>query len=89
MLAALVMLAITAIKFAALFHFGGYYWDLWAKMNRALLAVSLGPARIYDPGLPVDAYPPGSLYLLWMDCPVDPAVGRWVSHHCRDPAADS
>jgi hypothetical protein len=59
------MLAITALKFAALFHFAGFYWDIWAKTNRALLAVALGPGRIYDPGLPVDSYPPGSLYLLW------------------------
>ncbi len=65
MLAAAAMLAITLVKFAALFHFTGYYWDIWAKTNRALLAVTLGPARIYDPGLPVDAYPPGSVYLLW------------------------
>ncbi len=61
-----LMLAITAVKFAALFHFTGYYWDIWAKTNRALLAAVLGPSRIYDPGLPVDAYPPGSLYLLWL-----------------------
>ncbi len=66
MLAAAAMLAITVIKFAALFHFTGFYWDIWAKTNRALLAVALGPGRIYDPGLPVDAYPPGSLYLLWL-----------------------
>ena len=66
MLAAGAMLAITAVKFAALFHFTGFYWDIWAKTNRALLAVALGPSRIYDPGLPVDAYPPGSLYLLWL-----------------------
>ncbi len=26
----------------------------------------LGPSKIYDPGLPVDAYPPGSVYLLWL-----------------------
>lgn len=65
MLALAAMLAITAIKFAALFHFTGFYWDIWAKTNRALLAVALGPGRIYNPGLPVDAYPPGSLYLLW------------------------
>ena len=64
-LAAATILAITAVKFAALFHFTGFYWDIWAKTNRALLAVNLGPGRIYDPGLPVDAYPPGSLYLLW------------------------
>ncbi len=61
-----LMLAITAVKFAALFHFTGYYWDIWAKTNRALLAATVGPSRIYDPGLPVDAYPPGSLYLLWL-----------------------
>ncbi len=66
MLAASVMLAITAVKFAALFHFTGFYWDIWAKTNRALLANVLGPSKIYDPGLPVDAYPPGSLYLLWL-----------------------
>ncbi len=66
MLAAGLMLAITAIKFAALFHFTGFYWDIWAKTNRALLAAALGPSKIYDPGLPVDAYPPGSLYLLWL-----------------------
>ena len=66
MLAAGLMLAITAVKFAALFHFTGFYWDIWAKTNRALLAAVLGPSRIYDPGLPVDAYPPGSLYLLWL-----------------------
>ncbi len=61
-----LMLAITAVKFAALFHFTGFYWDIWSKTNRALLAAVLGPSRIYDPGLPVDAYPPGSLYLLWL-----------------------
>jgi Gpi18-like mannosyltransferase len=66
MLPAGLMLAITALKFAALFHFTGFYWDIWAKTNRALLAAVLGPSRIYDPGLPVDAYPPGSLYLLWL-----------------------
>jgi Gpi18-like mannosyltransferase len=66
MLPAGLMLAITAVKFAALFHFTGFYWDIWAKTNRALLAAVLGPSRIYDPGLPVDAYPPGSLYLLWL-----------------------
>ena len=66
MLPAALMLAITAIKFAALFHFTGFYWDIWSKTNRALLASALGPSRIYDPGLPVDAYPPGSLYLLWL-----------------------
>lgn len=66
MLATAVMLAITALKFVALFHFTGFFWDIWAKTNRALLAVALGPGRIYDPGLPVDAYPPGSLYLLWL-----------------------
>ena len=60
------MLAITAVKFAALFHFTGFYWDIWAKTNRALLAAALGPSKIYDPGLPVDAYPPGSVYLLWL-----------------------
>ncbi|MGB8413223.1 MAG: hypothetical protein WCE23_10405 [Candidatus Binatus sp.] len=66
MLPAGLMLAITAVKFAALFHFTGFYWDIWAKTNRALLAAVLGPSRIYDPGLPVDFYPPGSLYLLWL-----------------------
>ncbi|HUO04581.1 MAG TPA: hypothetical protein VMU16_05230 [Candidatus Binataceae bacterium] len=65
-IAAIVMAAITAIEFAALFHFPGYYWDIWSKTNRAMLAAALGPSRIYDPGLPVDSYPPGSLYLLWM-----------------------
>ena len=64
--AACLMLAITALKFAALFHFTGFYWDIWAKTTRALLATALGPAKIYDPGLPVDAYPPGSVYLLWL-----------------------
>ena len=73
------MFAITAIKFAALFHFTGFYWDIWAKTNRALLAVALGPRRIYDPGLPVDAYPPGSLYLLWFSG----WLGRWL-----EPSAD-
>ena len=66
MIAAGLMIAITAVKFAALFHFTGFYWDIWAKTNRALLAVALGPSKIYDPGLPVDAYPPGSVYLLWL-----------------------
>jgi Gpi18-like mannosyltransferase len=65
MLPAAMMLAITAVKFAALFHFTGFYWDIWAKTNRAVLAAVLGPSKIYEPGLPVDAYPPGSLYLLW------------------------
>ncbi len=64
-LAAGLMLAITVVKLAALFHFTGFYWDIWAKTNRALLAAALGPSKIYDPGLPVDAYPPGSVYLLW------------------------
>ena len=31
-----------------------------------MLAVALGPSKIYDPGLPVDAYPPASVYLLWL-----------------------
>jgi dolichyl-phosphate-mannose-protein mannosyltransferase len=66
MIAGGLMLAITAVKFLALFHFTGFYWDIWAKTNRALLAAALGPSKIYDPGLPVDAYPPGSLYLLWL-----------------------
>ncbi len=66
MLAAGLTLAITAVKFFALFHFTGFYWDIWAKTNRALLAAALGPSKIYDPGLPVDAYPPGSVYLLWL-----------------------
>src|SRR3984957_18984773 len=66
MLAAVLMLAITDVKFAALFPFTGFYWDIWAKTNRALLAAALGPSKIYDPGLPVDAYPPGSVYLLWL-----------------------
>jgi Gpi18-like mannosyltransferase len=66
MLAAGLMLAIAAVKLGALFHFTGFYWDIWAKTNRALLAVALGPSKIYDPGLPVDAYPPGSVYLLWL-----------------------
>src|SRR5208282_1309944 len=66
MLPAGFMLAITAVKLAALFHFTGFYWDISAKSNRALLAAVLGPAKIYDPGLPVDSYPPGSLYLLWL-----------------------
>jgi len=61
-----LMLAITAVKFGALFHFTGFYWDIWEKTNRALLATMLGPSKIYDPGLPVDAYPPGSVYLLWL-----------------------
>ena len=78
-LAAATMLAITAIKFAELFHFTGFYWDIWAKTNRALLAVNLGPGRIYDPGLPVDAYPPGSLYLLWFS--------GWLGH-VLEPSAD-
>jgi Gpi18-like mannosyltransferase len=65
-LPAIIMLAITFVKFAALFHFTGFYWDIWAKTNRALLAAALGPSKIYDPGLPVDYYPPGSLYLLWL-----------------------
>ncbi len=66
MLAACLMLAITAVKFVALFHLTGFYWDIWAKTNRAVLAAALGPSQIYNPGLPVDAYPPGSLYLLWL-----------------------
>ena len=74
MLPAGLMLAITAVKFAALFHFTGFYWDIWAKTNRALLAAVLGPSKIYDPGLPVDAYPPGSLYLLWLSG----WIGRWI-----------
>ncbi|MGH7815190.1 MAG: glycosyltransferase 87 family protein [Candidatus Binataceae bacterium] len=60
------MTAIAAIEFAGLFHFTGFYWDIWSKTNRALLASALGPFGIYAPGLPVDSYPPGSLYLLWL-----------------------
>src|SRR5258708_27719844 len=66
MLAAGLMLAITVVKFISLFNFTGFYWDIGAKTNRGLLAVALGPSKIYDPGLPVDAYPPGSVYLLWL-----------------------
>ena len=61
-----VMLVILIVEFGALFSFEGYFWDIWAKTNRALLAVALGPREIYTPGLPVDSYPPGSLYLLWL-----------------------
>jgi Gpi18-like mannosyltransferase len=66
MLAGGLMIAITAVKLIALFHFTGFYWDIFSKTDRALLAAALGPSKIYDPGLPVDAYPPGSLYLLWL-----------------------
>jgi dolichyl-phosphate-mannose-protein mannosyltransferase len=62
----LVMVAIAAVEFALLYRFEGYFWDIWQKTNRALLAVKLGPRDIYNPGLPVDSYPPGSLYLLWL-----------------------
>ena len=79
MIAAGLMLAITAVKFVALFHFTGFYWDIWAKTNRALLAAALGPSKIYDPGLPVDAYPPGSVYLLWLSG----SIGRLL-----EPAAN-
>ncbi|MDO8434761.1 MAG: hypothetical protein Q7S58_20380 [Candidatus Binatus sp.] len=78
-LAIAAMLAITAVKFAALFHFTGYFWDIWSKTNRALLAAELGPSRIYDPGLPIDAYPPGSLYVLWLSG----SIGRML-----EPSAD-
>ncbi|HUA32671.1 MAG TPA: hypothetical protein VMA09_03655 [Candidatus Binataceae bacterium] len=61
-----VLLAITVIEFVGLFHFEGYFWDALAKTNRSILAAALGPRRIYDQGLPVDSYPPGSLYLLWL-----------------------
>jgi hypothetical protein len=79
MLAVCLSLAITAIKFIALFHFTGFYWDIFAKSNRALLAVALGPSKIYDPGLPVDSYPPASLYLLWLS--------GWIGG-LIEPAAD-
>jgi len=85
------MLAITAIKFAALFHFTGFYWDIWAKTNRALLAVALGPRRIYDPGCRSTPTRPGSLYLLWFSG----WLGRWLEpsadgfpRYRRDPATD-
>jgi Gpi18-like mannosyltransferase len=61
-----LILAITVVKLVALFHFTGFYWDISAKTTRALLVAALGPSKIYDPGLPVDAYPPGSVYLLWL-----------------------
>ena len=61
-----VLVVITAIEFVGLFHFEGYFWDTLAKTNRSLLASALGPRRIYDQGLPVDSYPPGSVYLLWL-----------------------
>jgi dolichyl-phosphate-mannose-protein mannosyltransferase len=62
----LVMIVIAVVEFALLYRFEGYFWDIWQKTNRALLAVKLGPRDIYNPGLPVDSYPPGSLYLLWL-----------------------
>jgi dolichyl-phosphate-mannose-protein mannosyltransferase len=62
----LVMVVIATVEFALLYRFEGYFWDIWQKTNRALLAVKLGPRDIYNPGLPVDSYPPGSLYLLWL-----------------------
>src|ERR1700691_2407037 len=79
MLAGGLMLAITAVKLIALFHFTGFYWDIFSKTDRALLAAALGPGRIYDPGLPVDSYPPGSLYLLWLS--------GWIGR-IFDPTAD-
>jgi Gpi18-like mannosyltransferase len=60
------MVAITVVKFAALFYFTGYYWDIYSKTKRALVMAAIGPARIYTPGMGVDAYPPGSVYLLWL-----------------------
>src|SRR5262249_9928946 len=73
-IAVATMLAITLIKSAALFHSTGFYWDIWGMTNRALLASVLGPARIYDSGLSVDTYPPGSLYLLWLSG----SIGRLI-----------
>jgi hypothetical protein len=78
-LSSAVMLAITGVKFAALFHFTGIYWDVWAKINHALLAVVLGPGKIYDPGVPVDVCPPGELYLLWFS--------GWIAR-ILEPGAD-
>ncbi len=74
----LVMVAITMVEFALLYRFEGYFWDIWQKTNRALLAVKLGPRDIYNPGLPVDSYPPGSLYLLWLS--------GWLGHVLRPSA---
>src|SRR5260370_11427786 len=42
MIAAGLMLAITVVKFIALFHFTGLFLDILAETNRALLAVPLG-----------------------------------------------
>jgi Gpi18-like mannosyltransferase len=65
-IAVTVMLAITVVKIASLFYFTGYYWDIYSKTKRALVMAGLGPARIYAPGMGVDAYPPASVYLLWL-----------------------
>jgi dolichyl-phosphate-mannose-protein mannosyltransferase len=75
---ALVMVVIAVVEFALLYRFEGYFWDIWQKTNRALLAVKLGPRDIYNPGLPVDSYPPGSLYLLWLS--------GWLGHVLRPSA---
>jgi Gpi18-like mannosyltransferase len=61
-----IAVGVAIIETSALFHFQGYFWDIWAKTNRAILAVQVGPRDIYNPGWPVDSYPPGSLYLLWL-----------------------
>ena len=66
LIAAAAMTAIVSLQLIALSYFTGFYWDIWSKTNRALLAAALGPFGIYAPGLPVDSYPPGSLYLLWL-----------------------
>jgi len=76
--ALLIILAVTVIKFALLPFFSGFAYDIAMKTRRALLAAWLGPAGIYDPALPVDTYPPASLYLLWLS--------GWIGTHL-EPAA--
>jgi len=66
MIAAGLMLAITAIKLAALFHFTGFYWDIWAKTNRALLRSRSGPRKFTIQDWPVERLSTGSVYLLWL-----------------------
>jgi Gpi18-like mannosyltransferase len=67
-----IIIALTVAKFALLPYFPGFHYDITMKTDRSLLLLALGPARIYDPHLPVDFYPPGSLYPLWLS--------GWIGH---------
>jgi Gpi18-like mannosyltransferase len=73
-LAVAIAVVVFLLQMIGLAHFEGFYTDIQAKSNRAVLAAFYGPSGIYDPRLPADFYPPGSVYALWLTG----AIGRWL-----------